>query len=67
MLARDVRACEVGDSETLPVCTGRQTSRSLKQPPEERGVLEAVFRRWGFTHFRRAAKTPFNLILEVRR
>jgi len=29
--------------------------------------LEAVFRKAGFTHFRRAAQTPFNLILEVRR
>lgn len=29
--------------------------------------LAAVFRKAGFTHFRRAAQTPFNLILEVRR
>ncbi len=29
--------------------------------------LAEVFRKAGFTHFRRAAKTPFNLILEVRR
>jgi SAM-dependent methyltransferase len=29
--------------------------------------LEDVFRRAGFTHFRRAAETPFNLIFEVRR
>lgn len=29
--------------------------------------LETVFRKAGFTHFRRAAQTPFNLILEVRR
>jgi hypothetical protein len=26
-----------------------------------------VFRKAGFTHFRRAADTPFNLILEARR
>jgi len=29
--------------------------------------LAEVFRKAGFTHFRRAAETPFNLILEVRR
>jgi SAM-dependent methyltransferase len=29
--------------------------------------LEAVFRKAGFTHFRRAAETPFNLIFEARR
>jgi SAM-dependent methyltransferase len=29
--------------------------------------LREVFRKAGFTHFRRAAETPFNLILEVRR
>jgi hypothetical protein len=29
--------------------------------------LAEVFRKGGFTHFRRAAVTPFNLIFEVRR
>ena len=29
--------------------------------------LRSVFRKAGFTHFRRAAQTPFNLILEVRK
>jgi SAM-dependent methyltransferase len=29
--------------------------------------LQEVFRRAGFTHFRRAAETPFNLIFEIRR
>jgi SAM-dependent methyltransferase len=29
--------------------------------------LADVFRKAGFTHFRRAAETPFNLIFEVRR
>jgi len=29
--------------------------------------LAGVFRKAGFTHFRRAAQTPFNLIFEVRR
>jgi hypothetical protein len=29
--------------------------------------LAEVFRKAGFTHFRRAAATPFNLILEARR
>ena len=29
--------------------------------------LAAVFRKAGFTHFRRAVETPFNLIFEVRR
>ena len=29
--------------------------------------LADVFRKAGFTHFRRAAETPFNLIIEVRR
>ena len=31
------------------------------------GRLAEVFRKAGFTHFRRAAETPFNLIFEVRR
>ncbi|MCE8033146.1 class I SAM-dependent methyltransferase [Billgrantia tianxiuensis] len=35
------------------------------QAGEER--LADVFRQAGFTHFRRAAETPFNLILEARR
>lgn len=35
------------------------------QAGEER--LAEVFRKGGFTHFRRAAATPFNLILEARR
>ncbi len=29
--------------------------------------LAEVFHKAGFTHFRRAAETPFNLILEARR
>lgn len=29
--------------------------------------LAEVFRKAGFTHFRRAAETPFNLVFEVRR
>ena len=29
--------------------------------------LAEVFRKAGFTHFRRAAETPFNLIFEVKR
>lgn len=29
--------------------------------------LAEVFRRAGFTHFRKAAETPFNLVFEVRR
>ena len=29
--------------------------------------LAEVFRQAGFTHFRRAAETPFNMIFEVRR
>jgi SAM-dependent methyltransferase len=29
--------------------------------------LEEVFRKAGFTHFRRAAETPFNLIFEIRK
>lgn len=29
--------------------------------------LQEVFRKAGFTHFRRAAETPFNLVFEVRR
>ena len=32
----------------------------------DRGIAE-VFRRAGFTHFRKAAETPFNLVFEVRR
>ena len=29
--------------------------------------MDAIVRRAGFTHFRRAAETPFNLVFEVRR
>lgn len=29
--------------------------------------LADVFRKAGFTHFRRATETPFNVIFEVRR
>ena len=29
--------------------------------------LEDVFRKAGFTHFRRAAETAFNIVFEVRR
>jgi hypothetical protein len=29
--------------------------------------LAEVFQKAGFTHFRRAAETPFNVIFEVRR
>jgi hypothetical protein len=29
--------------------------------------LAEVFRKAGFSHFRRAAETPFNLIFEARR
>lgn len=29
--------------------------------------LAEVFRKAGFTHYRRAAATPFNLVLEARR
>lgn len=29
--------------------------------------LEDIFRKAGFTHFRKAAETPFNLIFEIRR
>lgn len=29
--------------------------------------LEQVFRKAGFTHFRQAAQTPFNLVFEIRR
>jgi len=36
-------------------------------PAYEQARLADVFRKAGFTHFRRAAETPFNLIFEVRR
>jgi SAM-dependent methyltransferase len=29
--------------------------------------LEAIFRKAGFSHFRQAAETPFNLVFEIRR
>jgi hypothetical protein len=29
--------------------------------------LADVFRKAGFSHFRRAAETPFNLVFEARR
>ena len=41
------------------------SSCSARRPGEAR--LAEVFRKAGFTHFRRAAETPFNLILEARR
>ena len=52
------------------ICTAHAISEGGKlvlgaQAGEAR--LSEVFRKAGFTHFRRAAETPFNLILEVRR
>jgi hypothetical protein len=29
--------------------------------------LAGIFRKAGFSHFRQAAQTPFNLVFEVRR
>ena len=43
----------------------RQAGARRAGRPEAR--LADVFRKAGFTHFRRAAETPFNLIFEVRR
>ena len=30
------------------------------------GRLSEIIRRAGFTHFRRASQTPFNLVFEIR-
>jgi hypothetical protein len=38
-----------------------------KKIPEQAEQITAVFRKAGFTRFRRAAESPFNLILEARR
>jgi ubiquinone/menaquinone biosynthesis C-methylase UbiE len=52
------------------ICCGHAISEGGKlvlgaQAGEAR--LADVFRKAGFTHFRRAAETPFNLIFEIRR
>jgi len=36
------------------------------RPYVEEARIAEVFRKAGLTHFRRAAETPFNLILEAR-
>jgi SAM-dependent methyltransferase len=50
--------CAHAISEGGPLALGAQAGEAR---------LTEVFRKAGFTHFRRAAETPFNLILEVRR
>ena len=57
-------------SASTTICTAHAISEGGKlvlgaQAGEAR--LAEVFRKAGFTHFRRAAETPFNLILEARR
>jgi len=46
------------------ISEGGQLVLGAQAGPER---LRDVFRKAGFTHFRRAAETPFNLIFEVRR
>jgi hypothetical protein len=48
--------CDLGGRQSRPRRAGRGGAR-----------LAEVFRKAGFTRFRRAAETPFNLILEARR
>ena len=50
--------CGHAISEGGPLALGAQAGEAR---------LAEVFREAGFTHFRRAAETPFNLILEARR
>jgi hypothetical protein len=50
--------CAHAISEGGPMVLGAQAGQAR---------LEEVFRKAGFTHFRRAAETPFNLIFEARR
>jgi ubiquinone/menaquinone biosynthesis C-methylase UbiE len=50
--------CAHAISEGGPLALGAQAGPAR---------LAEVFRKAGFTHFRRAAETPFNLIIEARR
>lgn len=56
--ASTVICCAHAISEGAKVVLGAQAGPAR---------LEAVFRKAGFTHFRRAAETPFNLIFEIRK
>jgi hypothetical protein len=40
---------------------------SARRRARHEARLAEVFHKAGFTHFRRAAETPFNLLLEARR
>ena len=57
-------------SASTMICTAHAISdgnRLVLGAQAGEGRLAEVFRKAGFTHFRRAAATPFNLILEVRK
>lgn len=56
--ASTTMCCAHAISEGGPLALGAQAGEAR---------LADVFRKAGFTHFRRAAQTPFNLIFEVRR
>ena len=47
---------------------GRHSPRKSASPSAQAGedLLEQVVRKGGFTRFRRATETPFNLVLEAR-
>jgi SAM-dependent methyltransferase len=55
--ASSMICCAHAISESGPMVLGAQAGPAR---------LEQVFRKAGFTRFRRAAQTPFNLILEAR-
>jgi len=57
-VASSVLCCAHAISEGGKLVLGAQAGESR---------LAEVFRRAGFTRFRRAAETPFNMVLEVRR
>lgn len=56
--ASTLLCCAHAISEGGPLVLGAQAGEAR---------LAEVFRKAGFTHFRRAAATPFNLIIEARR
>jgi ubiquinone/menaquinone biosynthesis C-methylase UbiE len=56
--ASTTMCCAHAISEGGPLALGAQAGEAR---------LAEVFRKAGFTHFRRAVETPFNLVFEVRR
>ena len=54
-------------SPVARICYTASSTLCCAHAVSEGGRLAEVFRKAGFTHFRRVAETPFNLILEARR